>query len=139
MHGILDSSDNFAVMDSSIAKYFLERGYQVWLGNNRGNKYSCTNEKLDNNSKEFWDFSFQEMAETDFPLFLETVLSKTQAEKVTVLGHSQGATQVFASLSEFPELQSNIGMYDSRPLHQSGASPLLEQHGRDSQSLQSPR
>jgi lysosomal acid lipase/cholesteryl ester hydrolase len=96
-------------MESSVVSYLLEKGYQVWLGNNRGNKYSCTNDKLDNSSKEFWDYSFQELAEIDFPLFLQTVLEKTGKEKITVMGHSQGGTQIFAALAEFPELQNSIG------------------------------
>ena len=109
IHGILDSSDNFAVMKSSVVSYLLDQGHQVWLGNNRGNKYSCTNEKLDNKSEEFWNYSLDELGGIDFPLFLRTVKQKTGRDKITVIGHSQGGSQIFAALSEFPELQDSIG------------------------------
>ena len=129
MHGILDSSDNFAVMETSIVNYLLEKGYQVWLGNNRGNKYSCTNDQYDNNSKEFWDYSFQELAEIDFPLFLQTVLDKTGRDKITIMGHSQGGTQIFAALAEFPELQNSVGNeLTLRTFYWSGSSVICEQH-----------
>ena len=101
-------------MQDSIVRYFLNKGFQVWLGNNRGNKYSCTNVKLYNNSKEFWDFSFQEMGEIDFPLFLKTVKEQTGKDKINVMGHSQGGTQIFAALSEFPELQDSIGIFNKK-------------------------
>jgi lysosomal acid lipase/cholesteryl ester hydrolase len=38
-------------------------GYDVWLGNSRGNTYSCAHEEYDpwKNEKKFWDFDWQEM------------------------------------------------------------------------------
>jgi lysosomal acid lipase/cholesteryl ester hydrolase len=96
-------------MSNSVVTHLSNQGFDIWLGNNRGNKYSCTNQKLDNDSAEFWDHSFQEMAEIDFPLFLETVKKITGRTKISVMAHSQGGTQVLASLSEFPEYQDSIG------------------------------
>jgi hypothetical protein len=41
-------------------------GYDVWLGNTRGNKYS--KQSIDEvKSKDFWDFSFPEMITYDLP------------------------------------------------------------------------
>ena len=109
MHGVLDSSDNFAAMDNSVVNHLSSLGFDIWLGNNRGNKYSCTNNTLSSDSKEFWDHSFQEMAEIDFPLFLKTIKEKTGKDKINVIAHSQGGTQVLAALAEFPDLQNSIG------------------------------
>ena len=109
LHGVLDSSDSFAAMKNSTANYFLEREYQVWLGNNRGNKYSCTHQTLSNKDNKFWDFSFQEMAALDLPLFIETVKQKSGVDKMDIVTHSQGGTQVFAALSENPKWQDDIG------------------------------
>ena len=109
MHGVLDSSDNFAIMENSIVNHLSSEGFDIYLGNNRGNKYSCTNNQYKSDSKEFWNHSFQEMAEIDFPLFINTIKKRTGIDKINVIAHSQGGTQVLAALAEFPQLQESIG------------------------------
>ena len=58
-HGIFDSSDSFIVNDEkSPAILAAKKGYDVWLGNNRGNKYCLKHDSLSPDEKEFWDFSW---------------------------------------------------------------------------------
>ena len=106
IHGISSSADTFALASDSIIKYLLKEGYEVWAANSRGTKYSCTHEYLTNDSKEYWDFSFQEMAEFDVPAFYQKVMEVSGAEEITVIAHSQGATQTFAALSSSKSLQA---------------------------------
>lgn len=35
-----------------------DKGYDVWLGNNRGNKYSIQNEQYNDSNPLFWHFSW---------------------------------------------------------------------------------
>jgi lysosomal acid lipase/cholesteryl ester hydrolase len=43
-------------------------GYDVWLGNTRGNKYSRHHTSLNpDKDNEFWDFTFAEMGLYDLP------------------------------------------------------------------------
>jgi len=85
-----------------------DAGFDVWLGNTRGNRYSKKHVSLNATSKEFWDFSFQEMADYDLPSMIDFVLSKTNQSELNYLGYSQGNTIAFAALSEQKELQKKI-------------------------------
>ena len=59
-HGILDSADAWIMNKPEVAPAFFlaKAGYDVWLGNTRGNKYSREHVKLTTYDKEFWDFDF---------------------------------------------------------------------------------
>ena len=65
-------------------------GYDVWLGNNRGNKYSrkSLNCNPDTDSRRFFDFSFDELGEYDLNAQIDKVLSESGREKITYIGHS---------------------------------------------------
>ena len=101
-HGNEDSSDNWVLNDEERSPGFFlaNRGFDVWLPNNRGNKYSMTHSKLARWEKKFWDFSFQEMGTQDQPAIVEYILRATGEARVTYIGHSQGTTQMFAGLSD---------------------------------------
>ena len=60
--------------------------------------------------KQFWDFSFQEMAEFDLPVFIQFVKDETGRDQITLMGHSQGGTQIVAALSESSEMQDSLSM-----------------------------
>jgi len=78
-------------------------GYDVWAGNNRGNRFANTHIKLDPKSKEFWDFSWEEMGTHDIPAMAEYIKSTTGNAKISYIGHSQGATQFLAGASLKPQ------------------------------------
>lgn len=75
-HGLFSCSDTWIVNDEKVAPaYQLARaGYDVYLGNNRGNFYSNKNLKLDPraDNEEFHDYSFEEYGKFD----LTTQISK---------------------------------------------------------------
>lgn len=45
--------------------------FDVWLGNNRGNKYSGKHMKLTRNDDEFWNFSLDDFARKDVPAMVD--------------------------------------------------------------------
>lgn len=79
-HGLLDCAEGWIINDESKAPAFVlaNLGYDVWLGNVRGNKYSREHIHYDpDNDAEFWDFSFDEMAKYDLPAYFEYVSNVT--------------------------------------------------------------
>lgn len=91
-HGIVDSADAWLVHTESSAPAFnlARAGYDVWLGNNRGNRYSRSHLRLDEkrDAEEFYDFTWAEMGKYDVPVMIKLVLDKTEMEKLTYIGHS---------------------------------------------------
>lgn len=52
-------------------------GYDVWLGNNRGCRFSQTHKTLSNKSKEYWDFDWEDMGTKDTPAVIDFILKRT--------------------------------------------------------------
>jgi pimeloyl-ACP methyl ester carboxylesterase len=103
MHGIFDSSDGLVCNeeDKCIPFILANKGYDIWMGNNRGNKHSRFHQSLKPDSDEFWEFSFNEMGLYDLPAFINHILKINKfSEKIIYIGHSQGTAQLFAGLSE---------------------------------------
>jgi len=84
----------------SLAIALAKAGFDVWLGNNRGNYFSSEHEKLDwlEDEASYWKFSFKEMGEYDLPAMLTTVQEETGGKKIKYLGTSLGTTQMFYGL-----------------------------------------
>ena len=77
-HGIGDSSDAFLVnKQNSVAFLLKNAGYDVWLGNSRGNKYSPSHETLNQSDPLYWSFSYQELGLYDKKAAVNEVISQT--------------------------------------------------------------
>ncbi|CAO3638410.1 unnamed protein product [Cunninghamella blakesleeana] len=86
-------------------------GYDVWLGNARGNKYSQNHLKLKANDIAFWNFSLNEYALYDLPDTVEYILNETGQKNLTYIGFSQGTAQGFSSLSINKKLNEQINLF----------------------------
>lgn len=80
----------------------MNAGYDVWLGNTRGNKYSERHETLDSiNDYEYWHNSYPDSsAQYDMPAFLEKVISSSNVQKVTMICHSVATRNMIYNLVE---------------------------------------
>lgn len=114
VHGFMQSSESFIFRkdsSNSIPLVLAEAGYDVWLGNNRGNKYSCKHISRKPSHEDFWDFSLDEMIRYDLPTMVEYVLAQTGAESLTLIGFSQGTAQTFGCMSSNPRLAQKINLF----------------------------
>jgi pimeloyl-ACP methyl ester carboxylesterase len=60
-HGLIDSSDAWVINSEELAPafYYANKGFDVWLGNMRGNSYSRNHNKFNpDKDKEYWYWSF---------------------------------------------------------------------------------
>lgn len=92
-HGHLDSCDIFLMNgEKSITFILAEAGYDVYLMNARGNKYSMGHVKYDSMKEyAYWENSIPDyQAQYDTPAFLERIKEVSRVEKVTVIAHSMG-------------------------------------------------
>jgi pimeloyl-ACP methyl ester carboxylesterase len=76
-----------------------DAGYDVWLANFRGNKYSKNHLSLEVMTAEFWDFGWEEHALYDIPAFTSFILGKTGYKKLAYISHSMGTTAAFFAIS----------------------------------------
>ena len=115
-HGITSSADTWITNYAEKAPAFVAAaaGYDVWLGNTRGNKYSLEHVTLDakKDSSKYWDFDWQEMGLIDLPTVLDMITDQTGFEKVAYVGHSQGTTQMFSALTRINDyMASKISLF----------------------------
>ena len=109
-HGLSTCSEMFvcSTPNDSLAFLLADRGYDVWLANARGSKYSQKHIHLSQSQNEYWKFSIDQFAQFDIPAVVDYVLQQTGASNVSYIGFSQGSAQIFAALSLSEELNYKI-------------------------------
>lgn len=99
-HGLFGSSDDFMMNTAggklndtdnhNLAFVLVKNGFDVWLTNVRGNKYSRAHVHLNpDTDASFWKFTFDQHAEQDLP---------------TIIGFIQNQTQIRTLFLKFPKV-----------------------------------
>ncbi|KAI1101501.1 alpha/beta-hydrolase [Jackrogersella minutella] len=113
-HGLLMNSEVWVCLTDAqrcLPFVLVERGFDVWLGNNRGNKYSKKSINSSPTSIDFWNFSIDEFAFYDIPDSINYVLETTKQPSLSYIGFSQGTAQAFASLAIHPKLNEQVNVF----------------------------
>ncbi|XP_029707753.2 lipase 3 [Aedes albopictus] len=115
-HGLLSSSADWLLSgpEKALAFILADAGYDVWLGNARGNTYSRKHVSMSSDETAFWDFSWHEMALYDIPAEIDFVYGMRELEQndtrrnLLYVGHSMGTTMAFVMLASKPEYNDKI-------------------------------
>jgi lysosomal acid lipase/cholesteryl ester hydrolase len=113
-HGLLMNSEVWVCIteeERCLPFALVEQGYDVWLGNNRGNKYSKKSTRFSPASADFWNFSMDQFAFHDIPDSIDYILGTTSQPSLSYIGFSQGTAQAFATLSIHPPLNEKVNLF----------------------------
>ncbi|XP_045479569.1 lipase member K-like [Harmonia axyridis] len=86
----------------SLAYQFVDKGYDVWLLNWRGNKYSRQHIDLKTYQSQYWKFSINELAIYDLPQALKTI-KENNNQKVLAVGFQMGNTAALIYNTLYPD------------------------------------
>ncbi|MBA0653230.1 hypothetical protein Goklo_020428 [Gossypium klotzschianum] len=98
--------------DESLGFILADNGFDVWLANTRGTKYSRGHTSLSSNDSAYWEWSWDELVQYDLSALVQYVQYKT-GQKLHYVGHSLGTLIALAAFSEQGKL---INMFKSAAL-----------------------
>ncbi|XP_068084386.1 uncharacterized protein [Anabrus simplex] len=112
-HGFLCASHLWMLQgkNSSLAYILADKGYDVWMGNARGNTYSKRHVNMDSKNRTFWNFGWHEMGLYDLSASIDHILNSTGYKKIFYVGHSMGNTMAYVLLSLKPEYNDKIHLF----------------------------
>jgi len=113
-HGLLDGGFTWLILaEDSLPKKLCELGYIVYLPYIRGTQFSRGHLDYDSSlNSDYWEFSFDQIAEFDVPSNINFVKNRDKVEKVYYIGHSQGTLTFFLAYMNNPEfMEKNIAKF----------------------------
>ncbi|CAD6219961.1 unnamed protein product [Miscanthus lutarioriparius] len=107
-HGLFQGGDTWFINsnEQSLGYILADNGFDVWIGNVRGTRWSKGHSTLSVHDKLFWEWSWQDLAEYDVLAMLSYVHTITQS-KISYVGHSQGTIMGLAAFT-MPEIVKMI-------------------------------
>ncbi|OAY78387.1 triacylglycerol lipase 1 isoform X1 [Ananas comosus] len=112
-HGLFQGGDTWFInpVEESLGYILADNGFDVWIGNVRGTHWSHGHTTLSVHDKEFWNWSWEELAQYDLMAMISYIYSITHT-KIFYVGHSQGTIMGLAAFTR-PDI---VKMIDSAAL-----------------------
>ncbi|KAM7251193.1 hypothetical protein ACFE04_023076 [Oxalis oulophora] len=100
-HGLFTAGDSWFLNSpqQSLGFILADQGFDVWVANVRGTRWSDTHVSLSLKDKEFWDWSWQDLAFYDLAEIIHYI-NMTTNSKVLVVAHSQGTIMTLTGLTQ---------------------------------------
>ncbi|XP_054785610.1 triacylglycerol lipase 1 [Prosopis cineraria] len=107
-HGLFMAGDAWFLNtpEQSLGFILADQGFDLWVGNVRGTRWSYGHTSLSEKDKEFWDWSWQELAMYDLAEMIDYIHSVTNS-KLFVVGHSQGTIMSLAAFTQ-PDIVKKV-------------------------------
>ncbi|XP_066247427.1 lipase 1-like isoform X2 [Euwallacea similis] len=129
MHGLLLSSIDWVIKgpEKAVGLILADAGYDVWIGNYRGNTCSRKHLNLDpiRDKEAFYNSSYHEIGIYDIPAMVDYVLEHTGQAKLSYIGFSQGVTSFLVMGALRPE-------YNEKILIMNAWAPVTNMHATSS-------
>ncbi|OIW14448.1 hypothetical protein TanjilG_15361 [Lupinus angustifolius] len=100
-HGVLVDGMTWLLNppEQDLPLILADNGFDVWIANTRGTRYSRRHISLDPSNPAFWNWSWDELVAYDLPAVFDYVFKET-GQKINYVGHSLGTLIALASFSE---------------------------------------
>ncbi|XP_062151613.1 triacylglycerol lipase 2-like isoform X1 [Alnus glutinosa] len=85
--------------EQNLPMILADNGFDVWIANTRGTRFSRRHTSLDPSQPAFWDWTWDELVSFDLPAIFDFVYGQT-GQKIDYVGHSLGTLIALASFSE---------------------------------------
>ncbi|GBF94392.1 lipase member M [Raphidocelis subcapitata] len=111
-HALMDSSAGWVLLGRrALAFQLVDAGFDVWLTNSRGNRYSRNHTRLDPDADPaFWEWTWADKADFDLPAVAEHVEAVTGQRRLVLMGYSQGSMMGLAALSSQPDFATRVSL-----------------------------
>ncbi|GAB2267594.1 sphingosine N-acyltransferase subunit lip1 [Dionaea muscipula] len=100
-HGLFMGGDAWFLNSNNQSLGFIlaDHGFDIWIGNVRGTRWSHGHVSLSEKDKEYWDWSWEELALYDLAGIISYVYLTTNS-KIYYVGHSQGTLMSLAAFTQ---------------------------------------
>ncbi|KAJ8767770.1 hypothetical protein K2173_020710 [Erythroxylum novogranatense] len=101
-HGVLVDGMTWLLNspEQNLPLILADKGFDVWIANTRGTRFSRRHTSLKPSDPAFWNWSWDELVIFDLPAVFDYVYNQTGKKKIHYVGHSQGTLIALASFSE---------------------------------------